>query len=198
MNKKLIIIIGTVICITTAISTVFINKPSTTLSAIETTAVAEGKIVIKDAEKTKNTIRVESNVYQISFPDVMASDYAVNEPIQIFFPDTSDKDLILETLYLDTLFITNNYVKGSNEHYPRLQIDASRIHFIRNVQNYYELDEFVEKNIKKLLVGDFSNIVEFHNYLDNKILESGQNQVTEANTKAIEEYKTSLDLYSTI
>lgn len=88
---------------------------------------------------------------------------------------------------------TNGLTKSVTNDYEKVELAPKQ-----NIEYYlnYGLDDsdaYVIENLKAWLNGDFSNIVEFHNYLD-KLGNNMLNQVTVADTESIDAYKEYLGL----
>ncbi|WP_294402595.1 DUF6241 domain-containing protein [uncultured Clostridium sp.] len=103
------------------------------------------------------------------------------------FENIENMNCAKEVVYGILLNTTNGIVNSITNDFETIEVTP------KQALQYYASEVINEnpyalKNIREWLNGDFSNVVEFHNKLDN-ILNEGKNQVTEANTEAIDAYK---------
>ena len=103
------------------------------------------------------------------------------------FEDIENMNCAKEVVYGILLNTTNGLVKSITNDFESIEVTP------KQALQYYSSEVINEnsytlKNVCDWLNGDFSNVIEFHNKLDN-ILNEGKNQVTEADTEAIDAYK---------
>lgn len=128
---------------------------------------------------------------------IFISAYVLSNESKIEFNFQRSNNIVVSNEYNEyfkpILQTTNGLTKSVTNDYEKIELARKEnIEYCLNY-NLDDSDTYVRENLNAWLKGDFSNIIEFHNYLD-KLDNNMLNQVTQANTEAIKEYKEYLGL----